>query len=875
MYLGLSSSSLAALGCDDVEHDGMQGSEWEDVDLNMIGPDMDRGGDDEDPESSIVYDLRDLATSKWKTRKYVDRRTWRLRRETLERNWAPLLGPLTDAYLGWLAKTSPLPCPTPPHNNAAPPNSSADTTPTDTLPTEASCTPNAHEVSIRVPYRRQYRASISDAFDIYLSIRRIADRRVAVFLKRDTPDYRVLNACPPCNYELEGEPELRFRRMMVVDGNNSLKRIKGIGSRHVSSTRSFEESDYYLSSEFVDKYAHEVKARTLPLAESEDATNNTEPTEDGDPTDGSSGADSLSTCTTNWKAAASDDKKKMWAIFEEAGIFASACRHGFILWVTDMIRSGELAKNPLAILARALATLGPKLLLGYDIGCEFEKTIHSSSLGALFKELDCRCCVNAFHGYSHNYLCQLTHHPNGIEGMGLEDLETLERVFSASNSLAPVTRYMTAYRRRVFIDLYFQHWDDDKYANLATMLYNNYKQALNIIEENTTQVNHVLALYNIDKAALVSLIAEERQYFQALGKRSEGDLHAIAYVELLEEYQVIMNQYKNASSVFHTQTPQDYQFIAPDHVYAHNLSTTRRADTSRRHLLERRDIILHDIIQIEDKMGIQCRWTPSMSEYQATRQYISECRYQEALEKLQSLVIKRLFELHKLNLSHTGYQMRTHIAKNLQMRSKAICMAVKTYNTVAVTVNRPTLDWVKVTHYSFLDEFNLLRENQNNIRERPWANPVIRETMRRYQRLQRAHEEVLRCNIEIRRLHTSIVDENNAFVHVLSTLDCVLTPLHYLVHEHITRCMAVNQKLLARIHQTYTLPGFTGIPLPGVRKGMTTSDQPESPSEARDNDISASDAHNNHDEAFDDDNGLDDETIEEVGGVIDYLTNLT
>ena len=30
------------------------------------------------------------------------------------------------------------------------------------------------------------------------------------------------------------------------------------------------------------------------------------------------------------------------AIFEETGIYASACRHGFMLWICDMVRSGEL-----------------------------------------------------------------------------------------------------------------------------------------------------------------------------------------------------------------------------------------------------------------------------------------------------------------------------------------------------------------------------------------------------------------------------------------------------------------------------------------------------------------------------------------------------
>jgi hypothetical protein len=45
--------------------------------------------------------------------------------------------------------------------------------------------------------------------------------------------------------------------------------------------------------------------------------------------------------------------------------------------------------------------------------------------------------------------------------MGLEDLETLERVFSSSNQLAAVTRYMSKYCRRVFIDLFFKQWDAD------------------------------------------------------------------------------------------------------------------------------------------------------------------------------------------------------------------------------------------------------------------------------------------------------------------------------------------------------------------------------------------------------------------------------
>jgi Kyakuja-Dileera-Zisupton transposase len=33
---------------------------------------------------------------------------------------------------------------------------------------------------------------------------------------------------------------------------------------------------------------------------------------------------------------------RMWGIFDETGIFLALCRHGFILVVADMVRSGEL-----------------------------------------------------------------------------------------------------------------------------------------------------------------------------------------------------------------------------------------------------------------------------------------------------------------------------------------------------------------------------------------------------------------------------------------------------------------------------------------------------------------------------------------------------
>ena len=187
------------------------------------------------------------------------------------------------------------------------------------------------------------------------------------------------------------------------------------------------------------------------------------------------------------------------------------------------------------MVAKALEVFGECTLMAYDVGCNLDKTIHASSLGEQFAKLQCRCCVNAFHGFAHNYACQCRNHPHGIVGMGIEDLETLERIFSFSNQLASVTRYASAFHRQVFIDLFFKQCDEEKYQNLGLMLYNNYRQALDIISEESPALSKAMASFGIDEKVLEQWHEEEVEYFETLGKEPEWDVHAMAYVELLQE----------------------------------------------------------------------------------------------------------------------------------------------------------------------------------------------------------------------------------------------------------------------------------------------------------------------------------------------------
>lgn len=105
------------------------------------------------------------------------------------------------------------------------------------------------------------------------------------------------------------------------------------------------------------------------------------------------------------------------------------------------------------IVAKAMDTLGPRLLVGYDISCVFGETILSTSLDDMLRGSGSRTCVKAFHGYFHNSAFQCKNHPNNISGTGLE---ILERVFSSSNSLAAVTQLGSSFQRRLFIEMRFK-----------------------------------------------------------------------------------------------------------------------------------------------------------------------------------------------------------------------------------------------------------------------------------------------------------------------------------------------------------------------------------------------------------------------------------
>lgn len=60
------------------------------------------------------------------------------------------------------------------------------------------------------------------------------------------------------------------------------------------------------------------------------------------------------------------------------------------------------------------------------------------------------------------------------------------------------------------------------------------------------------------------------------------------------------------------------------------------------------------VTALENRLDIGERWQPSFPQYQEAKQELAYRSYRRSLDELERLVVQRLFELKKLNMSDTG-----------------------------------------------------------------------------------------------------------------------------------------------------------------------------------------------------------------------------
>ncbi|KAF8153707.1 hypothetical protein K438DRAFT_1474734, partial [Mycena galopus ATCC 62051] len=635
------------------------------------------------------------------------------------------------------------------------------------------------------PYSAQH---FMTCFDLYLGILEEVDKRAKKALQRDSKDWRLKNCCPACAYKLEGEGQLYFSMLATCDGNNSLKRVlrkdKGFTEDGVPlparPQRSICRGDYFISRPEVDRWVKERLAEEVVLPDILDP-------------------EEASACEERWKNLSDELTSKMWGIFDETGIFIALCWHSFVLLVADMVRSGELAKYPLAIENALMDVFGKDIGFGYDIGCGHAKTLKNSPLGPKAKEQNFRMLVGAFHGHAHNRRCQLKYLATYVEGMGIEDLEGCERFFSKSNGFSRSVRYASVFHRKQTIRAYLAHVDTfDTYANLSTFLVNNYKQAVSILDTEKS-VKYAMAQAGVTEEMMKTRLEEEKAYLDGLSVEPEEE------TDQMEYYQQLVNL-------------QDRRCAFLKDVIAEGSTAN---GTVRRHARENLDRAVETVQAMERRLSIEVRWTTEDPEWIQAAELVVKRRYRRAIDTLEGLVVKRILELTKVNQSGLAYKLRDHIAKALKTRSKAIRNALNRYNAAAEALDPPgrLLTWAEVVDYTFLADFDLLQSPDTTSSIRAWATPAAHQLLDSYHKLQRAREEIPRLNIEIRRFVTYMKDERAFLVDRESEIRAEDPVLAFFVRKygnrrgrfddiHSKRLLAMRKKLGA---------AFTGTLQPGIR----------------------------------------------------------
>jgi hypothetical protein len=92
--------------------------------------------------------------------------------------------------------------------------------------------------------------------------------------------------------------------------------------------------------------------------------------------------------------------------------------------------------------------------------------------------------------------------------------------------------------------------------------------------------------------------------------------------------------------------------MTPENPTAPALSTS--LETKRRHALENRDRDLLVVQDLEVMLGVVDRWVPESPEWKAAALMVGKRRYQRCLDDLEGLIVSRMFELTKINMSQTG-----------------------------------------------------------------------------------------------------------------------------------------------------------------------------------------------------------------------------
>jgi hypothetical protein len=81
---------------------------------------------------------------------------------------------------------------------------------------------------------------------------------------------------------------------------------------------------------------------------------------------------------------------------------------------------------------------------------------------------------------------------------------------------------------------------------------------------------------------------------------------------------------------------------------------------------------------MEKRLNIGVRWGPESEEWRAAADRVSMRQFQRCLDSLEGLVVARMFELTRMNMSQTGKLIKLHCTVNHVLLSLQVIVSEST-----------------------------------------------------------------------------------------------------------------------------------------------------------------------------------------------------
>jgi hypothetical protein len=144
-----------------------------------------------------------------------------------------------------------------------------------------------------------------------------------------------------------------------------------------------------------------------------------------------------------------------------------------------------------------------------------------------------------------------------------------------------------------------------------------------------------------DATIFFSWLVEEKVYLQGLSKEPPEETLQMDYYRKLIALRDCKEILKKARAAWLGYT-------------AGVRDQTNALERAQRHVQENKRKILADVQALETKLNVTARWTEDSQQWKDTAALVNNSKYRKVLDRLEGLLVARIFELSKLNVSGTG-----------------------------------------------------------------------------------------------------------------------------------------------------------------------------------------------------------------------------